>query len=178
MIGFVRFLGLANAAIWLGATLFFTVGAGPALFSDDIRRLLGEANYPYFSGAIAQIVIARLIRLQILCAGVALVHLLLEWAWLRRPLRRLETYCWAALAALTLLGAFVWQPEIRRLHRIKYAVNVTHEQRQVAAERLRSWHGSAQLANLCLLGGLAFYLSRMARPVDGPRFVPTYKWRS
>lgn len=176
--GLVRYIGLANAAVWFGATVFFTVGAGPALFSDEMRRLLGEGNFPYFSGAIAQVVMARLIRLQIVCAGIAVIHLLVEWAWLRRPLRRVETYSLLLLVGLTLAAAFVWQPEIRRLHRMKYAVNLTVAQRESAAQQLRLWHASAQGANLFLLVGLGFYLARMARPAEGPRFVPTYKLRS
>jgi hypothetical protein len=178
VIGLVRYLGLANAAVWLGATVYFTVGVGPAVFSEEMRRLLGEANHPYFSGAIAQVLIARLIRLQVVCAGIALAHLFVEWAWLRRPLRRLETYIAVGLTALTLAGAFVWQPEIRQLHRMKYAVNLTPAQREAAAHRLRVWHGTAQLANLLGLIGLAVYVARMARPAEGPRFVPTYKLRS
>lgn len=176
--GVLRYVGLVNAAIWLGATVFFTVGAGPAVFSDEMRRLLGEANHPYFSGAIAQVIITRLIRLQIVCAGVALAHLFVEWAWLRKPLRRVETYLALALAGLTLLGAFVWQPEIRRLHRMKYAVNLPAAQREAAARHLRNWHATAQGANLLGLVGLAFYLARMARPSEGPRFVPAFKLRS
>lgn len=178
MIGLLRYVGLANAAVWFGATVFFTLGAGPAAFSDDMRRLLGEANHPYFSGAIAQVLISRLIRLQIVCAGIALAHLFIEWAWLRKPLRRIETYLAVALTGLTLLGAFVWQPEIRRLHRMKYAVNLPAPQKEAAAQQLRHWHATAQVANLIGLIGLGCYLARMARSSDGPRFVPAFKLRS
>src|SRR6266496_2641930 len=54
VIGFLRFLGILNAGVWLGAAIFFTFGAGPALFSQETQNLLGPKNYPYFSGAIAQ----------------------------------------------------------------------------------------------------------------------------
>jgi len=58
VIGFLRCIGLLNAAIWFGAGIFFTFGAGPAIFSSDMQKLL-EAYYPSYSGMIAQIVIAR-----------------------------------------------------------------------------------------------------------------------
>jgi hypothetical protein len=176
--GLIRFVGLVNAAVWLGSGVFFTVAVGPAVFSDEMRALLGERNHPYFSGAIAQILVSRLFRLQIFCAGVAVAHVLAEWASLRRPLRRFETYWLAGLIALVLAGAFWWQPEIRRLHRIQHAINLPVAVREQAAQQLRWWHGTAQAGNLLLLAGLIVYLNRMARTSDTPRFVPSFKLRS
>jgi len=57
VIGFLRIVGILNAAVWFGAAVFFTFGAGFAPFSAEMKRLLGSNNYPYFSGAIAQILI-------------------------------------------------------------------------------------------------------------------------
>lgn len=178
MSGLLRFLGLVNAAVWLGAGVFFTAAVGPAVFSDEMRSLLGDRNHPYFSGAIATLLISRWFRLQIICAGLAVAHLLAEWAWLRRPFRRVETYCVAVLTALVLMGAFWWQPEIRRLHRIKHAVNLPVAVREEAGHRLRWWHTTSQAANLFVLAGLLLYLHRVARPADGPRFIPSFKLRS
>ena len=67
MIGFLRFVGLMNAAVWFGAAIFFTFGIGAAAFSPEMKELLGPKNSPYFSGAIAQILIARYFHLQLLC---------------------------------------------------------------------------------------------------------------
>ncbi|MCX7866374.1 MAG: DUF4149 domain-containing protein [Limisphaera sp.] len=178
MSGLLRFLGLVNAAVWLGAGVFFTVAVGPAVFSEEMRSLLGDRNFPYFSGAIAGLLVSRLFRLQIVCASLAVAHLLAEWAWLRRPFRRVETYCVAVLTALVLMGAFWWQPEIHRLHRIKHAVNLPAAVREEAAHRLRWWHGAAQAANLLVIAGLLLYLNRVARPADAPRFLPSFKLRS
>jgi hypothetical protein len=55
----LRAIGLLNLSIWFGAGIYFTVSAGPAAFSQDMKDLLGPTNYPYFSGAIAQLMIGR-----------------------------------------------------------------------------------------------------------------------
>jgi hypothetical protein len=59
VIGFLRLVGIANAAVWLGAAIFYTVCAGPAVVSSDMPALLGLKYFPYFSGAVGQIVLAR-----------------------------------------------------------------------------------------------------------------------
>src|SRR5438045_1500065 len=65
--GFLRFVGILNAAVWLGGGIFFTLGSAPAVFSRDMQSLLGREYYPYFSGAIAQVLIAKSFHLQIIC---------------------------------------------------------------------------------------------------------------
>lgn len=171
MIGFLRFVGLLNATVWFGAAVFFTVGAAPAIFSQDMRRLLGDNNYPYFSGAIAQIIIARYFHLQLACGIVALLHALAEWLYLGRPLRRLGLGLLVGLFALGLAGGFWMQPKIKELHAAKYAVNQPASVRDAKEKSLRLWHGMAEAANLLMLAGLAVYVWRVAHPVSTARFV-------
>ena len=71
MIGFLRIVGLLNAAVWFGAAVFFTFGVGLVPFSPEMKTLLGSNNAPYFSGAIAQIFIARYFHFQLACGAVA-----------------------------------------------------------------------------------------------------------
>lgn len=177
MTGFLRFVGLINAAVWFGAAVFFTVGAGPAIFSQDMRRLLGENNYPYFSGAIAQIVIASFFKLQLACSIVALLHALAEWLYLGRSLRRFGLGLLVGLFVLGLVGTFWMQPKIKELHAARYAVNQPATVSAAKAKSLRLWHGAAQGANLVMLAGLAVYVWRVAHPVSTARFVsPTKLW--
>ena len=134
MIGFLRFVGLLNAAVWFGSAIFFTLGAGPAIFSNDMRHLLEDKNYPYFSGAIAQIIIARYFRLQIVCGLIALAHLGAEWLYLGRSPQKPGAGLLTVLLVASLIGAFWLQPKMKRLHTIKYAVNTTAANRQAASE--------------------------------------------
>ncbi len=55
VIGFLRFIGLTNAAVWFGAAVFFTFVGGPAFFSPEMKHLLP----PPYNGAAAELMIAR-----------------------------------------------------------------------------------------------------------------------
>ena len=59
MIGFLRFVGLLNAADGFGAAVFYAFIAGPAFASPEMGGLLTPANFPFYSVAIAQIVASR-----------------------------------------------------------------------------------------------------------------------
>ena len=175
---FLQFAGLMNAAVWFGAAVFFTFGAGPSLFSQDMKHLLGENQYPYFSGAIAQVVIARYFQLQLLCGILALLHILAEWFYVSRPLQKFRLGLLLGLLFFSLVGGYVIQPKIKDLHARKYAMNYAPEARQSAAKSLRAWHGVAQIVNLLMLGGLSVYLWRAARPVGTARFIAPVKFQS
>ena len=177
MIGFLRFLGILNAGVWLGAAIFFTFGAGPALFSQETQNLLGPKNYPYFSGAIAQIVIARYFRLQIICCFLALAHVLAEWLYCGKSPRKLRLALLVGLVSVSLIGDYWLQPKLKELHRIKYDVNTKPEKREAAGQSFRAWHGASQSVNLLMLAGLTLYLWRLANPPDEPRFLNTAKFR-
>jgi hypothetical protein len=166
-----------NAAVWLGAAVFFTAGAGPAFFSTDMETVLGTANYPYYSGAIAEILLARYFHFLAVCAVIAWVHLLAEWLYLGRPARKFSFSLLAVLLALVLAGGTWLQPRLRKLHQTRYALNTQPSERESAAGSFRAWHAVAQLLNLVMVGGLAVYVWRAANPSDAPRFISSVKFR-
>jgi hypothetical protein len=167
---------MVNAAVWLGAAVFFTFAGGPALFSEDMKALLGPNNFPYFSGAIAQVLAARYFKLQLVCGLIALLHLFAEWLYLGRPWRRLTSYLLAGLLLASLAGDFWMQPRIKNLHHAHYTAT-TSQRREAAAGSLRLWHGAAQGVNLLMLAGLVVYLWRVAHPLDTTRYVGGLKFR-
>jgi len=174
--GFLRFVGILNAAVWLGTAVFFTFGTGPVPFSQQMKDLLGSNNYPYFSGAIAQVLIARYFYFQAGCALVAVVHLLAEWLYLGKSLQRLQSGLVVGLAAAALLGGWWLQPRLRALHAIQYGVNAQPEMREAAARSFKAWHGVAEVVNLLVIGGVAVYLWRAANPSDQTRYVSAVKF--
>ena len=172
----LRFVGVMNAAVWLGATFFFTFGAGPAFFSPEMRNLLKE-NYPYFSGGVAQIVVARYFYWQLACALIAVAHLLGEWIYLGKTPPKLTASLLGGILCLGLLGGFWLQPKLKSLHRIKYSPAATAGQRLQAAASFRGWHGASQGMNLIVLIGLAVYCWRTTNPPDSLRFVGAAKFK-
>jgi len=176
VIGFLRFVGILNAAMWFGSAVFFTFCAGAAPFSPEMKRLLGANNYPYFSGAIAQIFIGRYFFFHLVCAAIAVVHLLAEALYLGKSLRRFQAYLLAGLCALLLLGGFWLQPKLKGLHALKYGINTRPEVREAATRAFRAWHGVSQVINLFAVAGLTVYLWRVANPSDPTRFVSAAKF--
>jgi hypothetical protein len=176
VIGFLRFVGILNAAVWFGAAVFFTFGTGLAPFSQEMKTLLGPNNYPYFSGAIAQILIARYFHFQLVCGVIAVLHLLAEWLYLGKFPRKLQAGLLIGLCVATLFGGYTLQPRLKALHTTKYGVNTRPEIREAANRSFRAWHGVSQVVNLLVVTGLAVYLWRAANPSDPTRFVSAFKF--
>ena len=176
MIGLLRFVGILNAAVWFGSAIFFTFGTGLVPFSQEMKNLLGSNNFPYFSGAIAQIFIARYFYFQVGCAIVAALHLFAEWLYLGKHPPKLQTGLLIGLAAAALIGGNWLQPRLKELHAIKYGVNTRPELREGAARSFKAWHGVSQVVNLLMIGGLGVYLWRAANPSDQTRFLSAVKF--
>lgn len=177
VIGFLRFVGIANAAVWLGAAVFYTVGAGPAVVSSDMQTLLGPKYFPYFSGAVAQIILARYFHLHLACAIIALLHLLAEKIYLGRSTHRRWLGLLAVLFGFSLLGSVWLSPKLLHLHRDQHRLNATPHQRAVAAKSFRVWHGVFQAVNVLIIGGVAVCLWRVTHPPDELRFVGSAQFR-
>jgi hypothetical protein len=177
VIGFLRFVGILNAAVWFGGAVFFTFWSGRAPFSPEMKALLGPQNYPYFSGAIAEILIARYFNLQFTCSIIAILHLLAEWLYLGRFPQNARLALLLGLCLAVLAGGYWLQPRMKALHAIKYAQNQPLRLRESASRSFRAWHGISMGVNLLLVAGLAVYLWRVANPSDEMRFVSAVKFR-
>lgn len=168
MIGYLRIVGAFNAAVWFGASVAFTFVFGQAVFSQDMRQVLGETHFPYYSGAIASVMISRFFDLQMICGLMAVLHFAAEWMYLSRPLPRLWQILLGVTCAFILFGAFVAQPKIHQHHRTKYNLRATPLDRAAAARWLKLWHGTSQGANLVVLLVLGAYFWRVVdTPVAG-----------
>jgi hypothetical protein len=176
VIGILRFVGILNAAVWFGSAIFFSFGAGYVPFSQDMKNLLGPSNYPFFSGAIAQIFVASYFRFQLGCVVVAALHILAEWVYLGKYPQKLQLGLWIGLASVTLIGGYWLQPRLKNLHALKYGGNTRPAIRESANRSFKAWHGVSQVINLVALGGLALYLWRAANPSDQARFVSAVKF--
>ena len=176
VIGFLRFVGILNAAVWFGTAIFFSFGVGLAPFSPEMKSLLGENNYPYYSGAIAQILIARYFKFHIACGALAVLHLLAEWLYLGKLPQKFQAGLLIGLCSAALLGGYWLQPKMKALHAIKYGANNRPEIRQAADHSFKAWHGVSQVLNLLVVTGLAVYLWRSANPSDPTRFVSAFRF--
>ena len=178
VITILRFVGILNAAVWFGAAMFFTWAAAPAFFSPEMKEVLGPKNYPFYSGAVAQVIVARYFVLQYACGAIALLHLFFEWMFLGKTIQKFSIGLVLGLVSIGLLGGFGLQPKLKQLHRIKYGLATPADEKDRAAKIFRVWHGVAGGMNLVLLAGLGIYLWRCTSSPGGPRFVSANKFRT
>lgn len=159
MSGFLRFIGILNAAIWCGSAIFLVVGL-PAVFSAELKQLLTPAGV----GFAAEAIVARFFLVQYWCGVIALAHLAGEWLYLGRT-RSLDVGLVVAMLAIALAGGLWLQPKMQRLHKVHY-FGQTAEQRELAGKTFGAWHGASESANLLVIAGLIAYLWRVSRPEE------------
>jgi Domain of unknown function (DUF4149) len=182
----IRFIGVLNAAIWLGAAVFVTFAAAPAFFTGEAKYLETAGMHPFYAGAMAEVVLARYFYVQYICGAIALAHLLAEWVYLGRALQRFTLSVLVGLLCLGFAGGLWLQPRLKRLHLTRYSMSeslkpvaIPDAERVQAGRTFRVWHRVSALANLGALGGLVFYFWRVTHPPDNLRFVSTStKFRS
>jgi hypothetical protein len=163
--GLSRFVGLFSAAVWFGATLFFMLSVSPALVSQDMKELLGVKNFPYFSVAIGQVIVANYYRLFLACSVISMVHLIAEWLYFGKSPHRL----WLVLLVGLWVGGasqmYAIQPKLKQFHRLQFTQPDPRE-REFAARSYRLWKGTSEACNVILLAGLGMYLWRLSNPSD------------
>jgi hypothetical protein len=179
VIGLLRLVGIMNAAVWFGAAIFLTFFAAPTLFSPVLKKDLGEV----WPGVIAAMLLERYFVIQYFCSIIALVHAFTEWIYLGKPLHKPTMIVLTTITLFVFAGGLWLEPKMKALHEVKYGygrhgVNTPVEQREQAGKSFSTLHGFSSTLNLIAVFGIAFYVWRLAAPPNGPRFVPTSKFRS
>jgi hypothetical protein len=177
VIGFLRCIGLLNAAIWFGAGVFYIVGVGAAISSGDMQKLL-ESYYPSYSGIVSQIIIARYYKLAIVCAIIAILHLLAEQFYFGRAPQKRWMSLLVGMFAFVLLGNFWLQPKLNHLHTNRYAKNAPPQVREAAIDSFKVWHRVSVAGHVLVLVGLGFYLIRVGASGESTRFIGSGKFHS
>jgi len=163
MIRVLHRLGVLNAAVWLGASIFFTFVVAPAFFSEDMLALLRRPH----AGAAAQVVVARYLLVHKVCALLALAHLILEALYLGRPIWRWTLALLAGVLLLVCVSDYGFQPKLHSLHRAMYRPGTPAPVQQMAERSFRVWHGVSQVFNLIVVAGVfGYYFWLTPTPVD------------
>lgn len=163
----IRFIGIANVAVWFGAAVLFTVAVGPAFFSSEMLAFLPR---PY-AGRAAQVIIERYFLLQQWCGAIALLHLLVEYFYSGRQADRLTLGLTSGLFVVALIGGLWLAPQMAELHRLMYAPGTTLAQQAAARSTFRLLHGLSQTVNLAVMVGVGGYLWLLTRPARGFRLT-------
>jgi hypothetical protein len=174
VVGFLRIIGVINAAVWFGSLIFFTTAVGPAFFSDEMTSLL---TLPY-AGAAAQIVLKRYFYLQIWCAAVALAHLIGEWLYSGKPFQRFTLLLLMSLFSLSLIGGYIFLPKMKQLHLRMYAVQTTPAEKVSAKRSFWILHGTSSVLNLFVICGVLVYVWQVTKPVNTARFSSLTRFKT
>jgi hypothetical protein len=170
---FLRLLGMANAAIWFGASIGYLCVFSPGFFSDEMRDLLPFAH----RGAAELVLRERFFFLQYVCSAVGVAHLLIDWLYAGRPLRRWTAYLLGTLVVLAIVGGLGIQPRMQNAHRAAYGQTAPAEKRDKAARVFRSWQITSQVLGVVSVIGLATYVWQVSGSGPAPRFSPAPKYR-
>jgi hypothetical protein len=171
----LRFIGVINAAVWLGSAVFVTVGL-PVVFSKEVGVYVQRP----LVGIVAENLLARYTVVQYWCAGIALFHLFAEHFLLGKPLLRKTFFMLFTLLALALMNGLWLQPKMRDLHKTKYWGTVEAD-RVEADKNFRRLHGVSQPVNLLVVAALVIYVWNVSRSPSGngePRFSTLSKIKS
>jgi len=163
----IRFVGVLNAAVWLGAAVFFTLAVEPAFASAE---MLGFLPRPHASRA-AEVMLDRYFVLQQWCAGVAVAHLLLEYVQSGRYMGGRVLALLGGLLGASVVGGHWLVPALHRLHRINYSALASAVQKAEAASRLTALNVAFEVANGLAMLALLYYLWRLSHPANDPRFA-------
>jgi hypothetical protein len=165
-----------NAAVWLGTTVFFTLGANPACFSGVISRMFNAGSDAYYPNVIAQVIMARYYVISLACGVLALLHFIAKWLYLGRPVRKFSGALVIALFAITLIGGNAIRPQLTKLNENRFKAAQPAE-RQTAAKWFHTLHAFETTFNYLMIGGLIIYTWRIANPSDTLRFVSPVQFR-
>jgi hypothetical protein len=172
--GFLRFVGIVNAAIWFGAGVFFAAAILPGAFSQDMHKVFGvpaeSPYYSYYPGGVALVLFKRFFVLQYICGIIALLHLFAEKLYLGRALPKFGTALVIGIFGLALIGGVWLQPRLENYRQTMY-VNASTEEKERARHSFGLWHGISQFANLVVIGGLLAHLARVSRPGESDRYT-------
>ncbi len=177
VIGFLRLVGLINAAVWFGAAVFFVFAAGPLAGSEAMQTLLGPRNFPYFSVLVYHLLAGKYYGLHLICSAIALLHLTTEWVYLGKHPQRFWLGLLLGLTLMGLLENVGVQPHLGQLHRAAFNARARPEQRETARRAYVVWNVISRSFEFVMVGGLALCLWRTANPPDPARFVPAAKFR-
>ena len=173
MLSFLRLIGITNAAIWFGAAFFHTLFADRA-FTPEEMPFLPET----YAVAAGHVLLKCYFALQSWCGGIALLHLMVEWLYAGRPLRRWSVYLVLFLFGWNLLGNFWLQPKLNQLHVEIHGIRSNPQQRQQSQKAYPFWNGFAKTVNFLGLFGLFGYLWQITGTGTPSRFIGTPKFRS
>lgn len=173
MLSFLRFIGVTNAAVWFGIAFHFTFVVEPGFYAPKMLSILPLSH----AGLAAQVVAERYYLCHYICASIALAHLIAEWLYASRPLRRGLFYLALTILGFSLLGGMWLQPKMKQSHLAVHGELSTPEIREQGRKFFSFWRGTSKFMNSLVCLGLVVYVWQVTTSGNAPRYVSAGKLR-
>lgn len=174
MITFLRFVGVMNAAVWLGGSAFQLLAVAPFFATPASRWLLGDLH----AGGVGLMLWHRFYTLQYLCLGVSVLHHAAEWVYIGRPMARLNAILLGVILALSLLGDQTLQRAVTPAHWTRGNTHASPQDRARAERVYPLWTTAWEVTNGLLCALVLLNSWRTLTASHGPRFVTQTKFRT
>jgi hypothetical protein len=174
VISFLRVVGLMNAAVWLGGSLYHLLAVGPFFSSAGIKWLIGD----FYAGGVGLMAWQRFYALSYLCISVALLHLVAEWVYLGRGISRFNGGLLCLLLTFTLLGNYQMDKVVAPAYYNRTSQKVSAEERARAERTYPLWSTIWNTSTVLLELGILIFSIRTLTVVQGPRFTTQTKFRT
>ncbi len=174
VITFLRFVGVMNAAVWLGGSAFHLLAVAPFFATPAVRWVLGDVHA---TGA-GLMLWQRFYVLQYTCLTVSFLHHIAEWVYIGRPISRATGWMLGTLLVLALLGNLELDRAVVPAHWARGNPRATPEDRARAERGYPLW-STLWLSTNGALGLVVLVFSwRVLTASHGPRFVTQTKFRT
>ena len=169
----LRIIGIANAALWFGATLLFLICIRSGFQSPEMVELIPEP----FAAAAMHVLLKHYIDLILICALVALLQLCaIQW-YQGRPIFRLRI---GVLIFLIIISALIkWNiyPMMQKHHLKAHQAGSSNEEQRQGSKAYRTWKTGFYFLHLIILGGSFSHLLNVSNGANGYRELRTQQFR-
>jgi len=170
---FLRIIGIANAALWFGASLFFLICIRSVFQSEQLTQLVPHP----FSEASMHVLLAKYLVLLMLCAFVAIVQHCAEQWYAGRPIFRLRLGILLTLVVITFILKWVIFPSMTQQHIRAYRPTASQQDLQEGARAYRLWKTGFHFVHLFVVLGSFSQLWQVTRNQSSYRELGMHQFR-
>jgi hypothetical protein len=169
----LRIIGIANAALWFGATLLFLICIRSGFQSPEMVELIPEP----FAAAAMHVLLKHYIDLIFICAWVALLQLCaIQW-YQGRPVFSLRMGFLIFLIIISALLKWNIYPMMQNHHLKAHQTGASNEDRRQGSKAYRTWKTGFYFLHLIILGGSFSHLIHVSNGGNGHRELRAQQFR-
>ncbi|MBT5925787.1 MAG: hypothetical protein HOH33_04120 [Verrucomicrobia bacterium] len=173
MLPVLRILGIANAALWFGATMLFLICFRTGFQSPDMIQLLPGP----FAEAALHVIMKSYLSVLLFCSVVSVIQLWAEQWYTGRPIFRLRLSILLSLVVFSCLLKWGIFPVMQKQHVRAHQPNANTENQRNGGKAYRSWKTGFHFVHLIIVGGSLSHLLYISQGERGYRVLGVQQFR-